>query len=102
MQTKLKYGTRMVLLADSSWKLEQQFGFHSLRTAISDRVARAHLPTPLIATVVQECPVVSDGDRTLNRIGALAIQAAKTDDRLIAFTEAFVSFYPNGVDFGVL
>ena len=68
--------------------------------AIFHRVAQAHLTMPFIAAVVQDCPVVFDRDRTLDKIGALTTQAAKTGARLAVFPEAFVSSYPKGLDFG--
>ena len=68
--------------------------------AISSRVAQAHVTMPFIAAVVQDCPVVFCRDRTLDKIGALTTQAAKTGARLVVFPEAFVSSYPKGLDFG--
>ena len=68
--------------------------------AISDRVAQARLTMPFVAAVVQDCPVVFDRDRTLDKIGALTTHAAKTGARLVVFPEAFVSSYPKGLDFG--
>ena len=55
---------------------------------------------PFIAAVVQDCPVVFDRDRTLDKIGGLTTQAAKAGARLVVFPEAFVSSYPKGLDFG--
>ena len=68
--------------------------------AISNRVAQAHVTMPFIAAVVQDCPVVFDRDRTLDKIGVLTTQATKTGARLVVFPEAFVSSYPKGLDFG--
>ena len=50
--------------------------------------------------VVQAASVAFDRDRTLERVRALAIEAANANARLIVFPEAFVSGYPRGLDFG--
>ena len=53
-----------------------------------------------IAAVVQNAPVVFDSAATLDKIGTLAADAAKTGAKLVVFPEAFVSAYPKGLDFG--
>ena len=53
-----------------------------------------------IAAVVQNAPVVFDSAATLDKIGTLAADAAKTGATLVVFPEAFVSAYPKGLDFG--
>jgi nitrilase len=52
------------------------------------------------AAVVQAAPVAFVRDETLDRVRALAAEAAGTGARLIVFPEAFVSGYPRGLDFG--
>ena len=87
-------------MGDPRGKLNQRFGFTACRMAISNRVAQTPVTMHVIAAVVQDCPVVFDRDRTLDKIGALTTQAARTGARLIVFPEAFVSSYPKGLDFG--
>ena len=55
---------------------------------------------PFTAAVVQDCPVVFDRDKTLDKIADLTSDAAKTGAELVVFPEAFVSSYPKGLDFG--
>jgi nitrilase len=50
--------------------------------------------------VVQAAPVVFDRKRTLEKIEALAREAARGGAQLVLFPEAFVSGYPRGLDFG--
>ena len=50
--------------------------------------------------VVQASPVVFDRERTLDKVHALAGEAAHRGARLVLFPEAFVSAYPRGLDFG--
>jgi nitrilase len=52
------------------------------------------------AAVVQASPVVFDRERTLDKVHALAGEAARRGARLVVFPEAFVSAYPRGLDFG--
>jgi nitrilase len=52
------------------------------------------------AAVVQSAPVAFDREGTLERVHALAAEAAGAGARLIVFPEAFVSGYPRGLDFG--
>jgi nitrilase len=52
--------------------------------------------------VVQASPVVFDRDRTLEKLSALAREAAQQGARLVLFPEAFVSAYPRGLDFGAV
>jgi nitrilase len=52
--------------------------------------------------VVQASPVVFDRERTLEKLSALAREAAQQGARLVLFPEAFVSAYPRGLDFGAV
>src|SRR5712691_4234925 len=52
--------------------------------------------------VVQAAPVVFDRERTLEKVDALAREAAREDARLVVFPEAFVSAYPRGLGFGAV
>ena len=54
------------------------------------------------AAVVQASPVVFDRERTLEKVHALAGDAARQGARLVLFPEAFVSAYPRGLDFGAV
>src|SRR4051812_28084179 len=56
--------------------------------------------TRIRAAVVQAAPVAFDRGRTLDRVQALADEAAGRGAELILFPEAFVSGYPRGLDFG--
>ena len=57
---------------------------------------------PAIVAVVQASPVVFDRERTLEKVRALAGDAARRGARLVLFPEAFVSAYPRGMDFGAV
>jgi len=52
--------------------------------------------------VVQASSVVFDRERTLEKLSALAQDAAQRGARLVLFPEAFVSGYPRGLDFGAV
>src|SRR5229473_450879 len=52
--------------------------------------------------VVQASPVVFDRERTLDKVHALAGDAARQGAELVLFPEAFVSAYPRGLDFGAV
>jgi nitrilase len=52
--------------------------------------------------VVQASPVVFDRERTLEKLSALAHEAAQQGAQLVLFPEAFVSAYPRGLDFGAV
>ena len=52
--------------------------------------------------VVQASPVVFDRERTLEKVGVLACEAARKGAHLVLFPEAFVSGYPRGLDFGAV
>src|SRR6476620_12494578 len=54
------------------------------------------------AAVVQAAPVVFDRERTLDKVHALAGDAARQGAELVLFPEAFVSAYPRGLDFGAV
>ncbi|HET7291433.1 MAG TPA: carbon-nitrogen hydrolase family protein [Vicinamibacteria bacterium] len=54
----------------------------------------------VMAAVVQAAPVVLDRERTLDRIEALAAEAAGRGARLVVFPEAFVPAYPASPVFG--
>ncbi len=56
--------------------------------------------TVFTAAVVQAAAVGFDCARTLDKLRALAADAAKRGARLAVFPEAFVSAYPKGLDFG--
>ena len=53
------------------------------------------------AAVVQAAPVPFDTPRTLDKLAALATDAARQLAELVVFPEAFVGGYPKGYDFGV-
>jgi nitrilase len=53
-------------------------------------------PDDLRAAVVQAAPVAFDRQGTVERVYALAAEAAETGARLIVFPEAFVAGYPRG------
>jgi nitrilase len=55
-----------------------------------------------MAAVVQAAPVAFDRSRTLQKVHALAGEAARAGARLVLFPEAFVSAYPRGMDFGAV
>ena len=46
--------------------------------------------------------VVFDRERTLEKLSALAHEAAQQGAQLVLFPEAFVSTYPRGLDFGAV
>lgn len=52
--------------------------------------------------VVQAASVAFDRERTLQKVHALAGDAARKGARLVVFPEAFVSAYPRGLDFGAV
>ncbi len=52
------------------------------------------------ASVIQAAPVPFDRERTLEKVRALAADAARGGSQLLVFPEAFVSAYPKGLDFG--
>jgi nitrilase len=52
--------------------------------------------------VVQAAPVAFDRERTLDKLHALAGDAARQGAELVLFPEAFVSAYPRGLDFGAV
>ena len=52
--------------------------------------------------VVQAAPVVFNRKRTLEKVHALARDAARAGAQLVLFPEAFVSGYPRGLDFGAV
>ncbi len=54
----------------------------------------------ITAAVVQDCPVVFDRAKTIEKIGPLIDEAAARGAELVVFPEAFVSAYPKGLDFG--
>ena len=56
--------------------------------------------TVVRASVVQAAPVPFDRERTLEKVRALAAEAARDRAQLVLFPEAFVSGYPKGLDFG--
>jgi nitrilase len=52
------------------------------------------------ASVVQAAPIAFDRAKTLDKVRALAADAASQGAQLALFPEAFVSAYPKGLDFG--
>jgi nitrilase len=52
--------------------------------------------------VVQAAPVAFNRERTLEKVHALAGDAARKGAQLVLFPEAFVSAYPRGLDFGAV
>ena len=59
--------------------------------------------TPRIkVAVAQAAPVVFNRQRTLEKVHALARDAAREGAQLVLFPEAFVSGYPRGMDFGAV
>lgn len=54
------------------------------------------------AAVVQASPVVFDRERTIDKVGDLAADAARQGAKLVVFPEAFVSAYPRDLDFGAV
>jgi len=53
-----------------------------------------------VVAVVQAAPVAFDVARTLEKVRALAADAAGRGAKLVLFPEAFVSAYPKGQTFG--
>ena len=52
------------------------------------------------AAVVQAAPVPFQREKSLDKVRALAAEAARRGAKLVLFPEAFVSAYPKGLDFG--
>ena len=52
------------------------------------------------AAVIQAAPAVFDSAATIEKVCALAGEAAKLEAQIALFPEAFVSGYPKGLDFG--
>src|ERR1700736_6514280 len=52
--------------------------------------------------VVQASPIVFDRERSIEKLDALAHEAAQQGARLVLFPEAFISAYPRGLDFGAV
>src|SRR6266850_554812 len=52
------------------------------------------------ASVVQASSVLFDTPRTLDKLVALAADAARGGAKLVVFPEAFVGGYPKGMQFG--
>ena len=52
------------------------------------------------AAVVQAASVAFNREKTLDRVRALAADAAREQAAIVVFPEAFVSGYPKGLDFG--
>jgi nitrilase len=55
---------------------------------------------PIRAAVVQAAPIVFDREKTVEKVRALAADAAKEKAQLVVFPEGFISAYPKGLDFG--
>ena len=60
------------------------------------------ITNPFKVAVVQAASVAFDRERTLDKVHALASEAASQGARLVLFPEAFVSAYPRGLDFGAV
>jgi nitrilase len=60
------------------------------------------MTNPCKVAVVQAASVAFDRERTLDKVHALASEAARGGARLVLFPEAFVSAYPRGLDFGAV
>jgi nitrilase len=52
--------------------------------------------------VVQAAPIAFDLERSLQKVEALAAEAAGKGSRLVVFPEAFLSAYPRGMGFGAV
>ncbi len=48
----------------------------------------------ITAAIVQDCSVVFDCEKTIEKVGRLAAKAAAQGAELAVFPEAFVSAYP--------
>ncbi|MGO8788809.1 MAG: nitrilase-related carbon-nitrogen hydrolase [Terriglobia bacterium] len=59
-------------------------------------------PQRIKVAVAQAAPVVFNRKRTLEKVRALARDAAREGAQLVLFPEAFVSGYPRGLDFGAV
>ena len=55
---------------------------------------------PFKASVVQACSALFETQRTLEKLTALACDAARGGAQLVVFPEAFVGGYPKGMQFG--
>jgi nitrilase len=60
----------------------------------------ASLPPPFIASVVQAASLPFDAPRSLEKLAALAADAARGGAKLVVFPEAFIGGYPKGMQFG--
>jgi nitrilase len=58
------------------------------------------MPRRIAAAVIQDCPVVFDREKTIEKARHLTARAADQGADLVLFPEAFVSAYPKGLDFG--
>ena len=72
-----------------------------MRTTLNERETASPLQRVKVA-VVQAAPVVFNRERTLEKVHALAGEAARKSARLVLFPEAFISAYPRGLDFGAV
>jgi nitrilase len=57
---------------------------------------------PFVAACVQAAPISFDTVRSLEKVRALAAEAARTGAKIVLFPEAFIGGYPRGSSFGAV
>jgi nitrilase len=73
-----------------------------MNRAVRKETKSALGPQRIQVAVAQAAPIVFDRKRTLEKVRALARDAARRGAQLVLFPEAFVSGYPRGLDFGAV
>jgi nitrilase len=73
-----------------------------MKTANHNEKEKASNALRFKVAVVQAAPVAFNRERTLEKVHALASEAAHKGAQLVLFPEAFVSAYPRGLDFGAV